>query len=125
MTIESALTYFLAIFVFAVTPGPGIFALLAKGMSAGTRPCIPLALGMTVSDVIYRSHRAKPERYVSGGGLNAGWGDDGLNAGSIVCFLCAALFSIGARSERHQPYRRLADGSGRCFSRCERVSRAA
>ncbi|WP_340638742.1 LysE family translocator [Vreelandella lionensis] len=53
MTIESALTYFLAIFVFAVTPGPGIFALLAKGMSAGTRPCIPLALGMTVSDVIY------------------------------------------------------------------------
>ena len=53
MTIESALTYFLAIFVFAVTPGPGIFALLAKGMSAGTRPCIPLALGMAVSDVIY------------------------------------------------------------------------
>jgi len=60
MTIESALTYFLAIFVFAVTPGPGIFALLAKGMSAGTRPCIPRALGMTVSGVIYRSHRAKP-----------------------------------------------------------------
>ena len=71
MTIESALTYFLAIFVFAVKPGPGIFALLAKGVSAGTRPCIPLALGMTVSDVIYRSHRAKSERYVSGGGLNA------------------------------------------------------
>lgn len=53
MTIESAATYFLAIFVFAVTPGPGIFALLAKGMSAGARPCIPLALGMTVSDIIY------------------------------------------------------------------------
>jgi len=71
MTIESALTYFLAIFVFAVTPGPGIFALLAKGMSAGTRPCIPRALGMTVSGVIYRSHRAKPERYVSGGASSA------------------------------------------------------
>ncbi|MDP3534448.1 MAG: LysE family translocator [Halomonas sp.] len=53
MTIESALTYFLAIFIFAVTPGPGIFALLAKGMAAGTRPCIPLALGMTASDIIY------------------------------------------------------------------------
>jgi len=62
MTIESALTYFLAIFVFAVTPGPGIFALLAKGMSAGTRPCIPRALGMTVSGVIYRSHRASSAR---------------------------------------------------------------
>ena len=35
MTIESALTYFLAIFVFAVTPGPGIFALLAKGCRRG------------------------------------------------------------------------------------------
>ncbi|MBR2513850.1 MAG: LysE family translocator [Halomonas sp.] len=53
MTIESALTYFLAIFVFAITPGPGIFALLAKGMSAGARPCLPLALGMTLSDLIY------------------------------------------------------------------------
>lgn len=53
MTIESAATYFLAIFVFAVTPGPGIFALLAKGMSVGARPCIPLALGMTASDIIY------------------------------------------------------------------------
>lgn len=53
MTVESALTYFLAIFVFAVTPGPGIFALLAKGVASGARSCIPLALGMTVSDVIY------------------------------------------------------------------------
>lgn len=53
MTIESALTYFLAIFIFAVTPGPGIFALLAKGMAAGTRQCVPLALGMTASDIIY------------------------------------------------------------------------
>lgn len=68
-------------------------------MSAGTRPCIPRALGMTVSGVIYRSHRAKPERYVSGGGLNAGWVDDGLNTGSIVYFLCAALFQ-SARAQK-------------------------
>lgn len=53
MTLESALTYFVAIFVFAITPGPGIFALLAKGVSQGVRACWPLALGMTVSDVIY------------------------------------------------------------------------
>ncbi len=39
--------------------------------------------------------------------------------------LVGLMISIGACSERHQPYRRLADGSGRCFSRCERVSRAA
>jgi threonine/homoserine/homoserine lactone efflux protein len=45
MTLESALTYFVAIFVFAITPGPGIFALLAKGMSQGVRACWPLAAG--------------------------------------------------------------------------------
>ncbi|MCE8026448.1 MULTISPECIES: LysE family translocator [Halomonadaceae] len=53
MSPESALLYFLAIFIFAVTPGPGIFAILARGMSAGARACWPLALGMTVSDLLY------------------------------------------------------------------------
>ncbi|WP_444676760.1 hypothetical protein [Halomonas sp. E19] len=41
MTPESALLYFLAIFVFAVTPGPGIFAILARGMASGARACWP------------------------------------------------------------------------------------
>ncbi|WP_445158496.1 LysE family translocator [Halomonas sp. E14] len=53
MTPESALLYFLAIFVFAVTPGPGIFAILARGMASGARACWPLALGMTLSDLFY------------------------------------------------------------------------
>lgn len=53
MSPESAFLYFLAIFVFAVTPGPGIFAILARGMASGARACWPLALGMTVSDILY------------------------------------------------------------------------
>lgn len=53
MSIESSLTFFLAIFIFSITPGPGVFALLARGMTLGAKECISLAFGMTISDVIY------------------------------------------------------------------------
>ncbi|WP_355661161.1 LysE family translocator [Halomonas salifodinae] len=53
MSLESALLYLVAIFVFAVTPGPGVFVLLARGMASGARSCVSLALGMTASDLIY------------------------------------------------------------------------
>lgn len=53
MSLESAITYLAAIFLFAITPGPGVFALLARGMSSGFRACVPMILGMTVSDIVY------------------------------------------------------------------------
>lgn len=53
MSIESSLTFFLAIFIFSITPGPGVFALLARGMTHGAKECISLAFGMTISDVVY------------------------------------------------------------------------
>lgn len=53
MTFETALTFFIAIFVFAITPGPGVFALLARALVSGARDCIALALGMTISDILY------------------------------------------------------------------------
>ncbi len=53
MSLESSLTFFLAILIFGITPGPGVFALLARGMTLGSKQCIPLAFGMTISDVIY------------------------------------------------------------------------
>lgn len=53
MSFESALTFFLAIFIFGITPGPGVFAILAKSMIEGPKRCIMLALGMTISDIIY------------------------------------------------------------------------
>lgn len=53
MTIESGLAFFLAIIVFAITPGPGVFALLSRAMTRGARSCYSLALGMTISDIVY------------------------------------------------------------------------
>ena len=53
MTFENALSFLLIIFIFAITPGPGVFALLARSLSSGARPCISMALGMAVSDCIY------------------------------------------------------------------------
>ena len=53
MTIESALSFFLAIFIFGITPGPGVFAILARSLATGTGRCFFLALGMVVSDIIY------------------------------------------------------------------------
>jgi threonine/homoserine/homoserine lactone efflux protein len=53
MSFESSLTFFLAIFIFSITPGPGVFALLARGMTLGAKHCISLAFGMTISDIIY------------------------------------------------------------------------
>jgi len=53
MSFESAITFFIAIFIFGITPGPGVFAILAKAMVEGTSRCFMLALGMTCSDIIY------------------------------------------------------------------------
>jgi threonine/homoserine/homoserine lactone efflux protein len=53
VTIESSLTFFLAVFIFGITPGPGVFAILARALINGPRSCFWLSLGMTVSDILY------------------------------------------------------------------------
>lgn len=53
MSFESGLTFFIAIFIFGITPGPGIFALLGRSIAYDAKSCIPLALGMAISDVGY------------------------------------------------------------------------
>ena len=53
MTIESGISFFIAIFIFGITPGPGIFAILAKSMSQGARSCTWLSVGMAISDICY------------------------------------------------------------------------
>lgn len=53
MSVESGMTFFIAIIVFSITPGPGVFALLARAMTQGAMSCFSLALGMAVSDIIY------------------------------------------------------------------------
>ena len=53
MTIESAISFFIAIFIFGITPGPGVFAILARALTNGASSCLMLALGMTISDILY------------------------------------------------------------------------
>lgn len=53
MSFEAAITFFIAIFIFAITPGPGVFAILARALTSGANNCFSLALGMTISDILY------------------------------------------------------------------------
>ncbi|BFM49363.1 LysE family translocator [Marinomonas sp. THO17] len=53
MTIESAIAFFVAIFIFSITPGPGVFAIIARSMTQGARASVSLCLGMTVVDIMY------------------------------------------------------------------------
>ena len=53
MSLEASITFLIAIFIFAITPGPGTFALLARALSSGASACLSMALGMAISDIIY------------------------------------------------------------------------
>lgn len=53
MSLEASISFFLAIFIFGITPGPGVFALLGKAMTSGVKDCYALSLGMTISDIVY------------------------------------------------------------------------
>lgn len=53
MSLESGITFFIAIFVFGITPGPGTFAVLAKSISSGVRRTLPLSVGMVFGDILY------------------------------------------------------------------------
>lgn len=53
MSIESAITFFIAIVIFSITPGPGIFAILAKSLTQGAKACLALSIGMVISDIVY------------------------------------------------------------------------
>ena len=53
MSLESGFVFFIAIIIFSVTPGPGVFALLARALSHNARACYSMAFGMAMSDLIY------------------------------------------------------------------------
>lgn len=53
MSIESAITFFFAIFIFGITPGPGVFAILARALTEGAKKCFWLSFGMAISDIVY------------------------------------------------------------------------
>ena len=53
MSLESAMTFFVAIFIFSITPGPGVFAILAKSLTQGVIKTLPLSAGMVCGDILY------------------------------------------------------------------------
>lgn len=53
MSPESAISFFIAVLIFGVTPGPGVFAIMARALVSGSRACFWLAFGMTISDMLY------------------------------------------------------------------------
>lgn len=53
MSLHEAVVFFIAMFIFGVTPGPGIFSILARALIHGPRQCVSLAFGMILSDQIY------------------------------------------------------------------------
>lgn len=53
MTLHTALSFFLALFIFGITPGPGVFAVLGRALASGAGACVGLSLGMVVSDMLY------------------------------------------------------------------------
>lgn len=53
MTFESATFFFLAIILFAITPGPKVFALLSKALGQEAKACWAMAWGMAVSNAVY------------------------------------------------------------------------
>lgn len=53
MSVEGAITFFFVVFIFGITPGPGIFATMARALVSGAWSCFPLVLGMVLSDIVY------------------------------------------------------------------------
>jgi len=53
MTLSAALTLAITFFVFGATPGPGIFAIIARALSAGFVSALALILGLMVGDIVW------------------------------------------------------------------------
>ncbi|MCP3901419.1 MAG: LysE family translocator, partial [Desulfobacteraceae bacterium] len=53
MTIYSAIGFSLAIVVLAATPGPGMFATIARALASGFKEAFTLICGIVLGDIIF------------------------------------------------------------------------
>jgi threonine/homoserine/homoserine lactone efflux protein len=53
MSLESSITFFIAILIFAFIPGPGVFAVIARALAFGAPRCLALVVGIAASDIVY------------------------------------------------------------------------
>ena len=55
MDLVTLISLIVATFVYAISPGPGLFAVLAVSTRFGPIPAVWLSLGHTIGDIIYVS----------------------------------------------------------------------
>lgn len=53
MTLFSTLSFALAMLVLAASPGPGVFATVARSLSSGLRPALAVVAGIILGDIIF------------------------------------------------------------------------
>lgn len=53
MTVYSILGLAVAMFLLAISPGPGVFATVSKALSSGFRHAVPVVMGIVVGDPIF------------------------------------------------------------------------
>lgn len=53
MTLYSILGLAAAMFLLAITPGPGVFATVSKALAAGFRHTLPVILGIVLGDLVF------------------------------------------------------------------------
>ena len=53
MSLISLLSLALAMLILASSPGPGVFATIARSLASGFRPALWVILGIVVGDIIY------------------------------------------------------------------------
>lgn len=53
MTLTGFITYSAALALAVAVPGPGVVALVARGLGSGFRATLPMALGIALGDLVY------------------------------------------------------------------------
>ncbi len=53
MSIETIITYCLAMMLFAAAPGPGVFAVISQSLTRGMAPAFAMLTGIIVGDIAY------------------------------------------------------------------------
>ncbi len=53
MTLYSAIGFAAAMFVLAASPGPGVFATVARALASGFRPAVAVIVGIVAGDILF------------------------------------------------------------------------
>ena len=75
MSFESLLAFTAAMFVLALSPGPGVAAVVGRSLQAGVAQAVIVALGLILGDIIYMTAAV------------AGWAAVAGTLGSVFAFV--------------------------------------